>query len=536
MNARIAAAIGVVGGCCLVLTLAHGQGNAAKKYAVLVGVKEYQHQKLPTLRYSENDVVELGKVLDQAGYRVTVLCDSNGKKDARLAPDKANIDRLLHDVLYQQCKKGDTVIVAFAGHGVQFAKQKDAYFCPADARPFANATESLVSLNKVYEEFEQSHASMKVLLVDACRNEPDADRGTRAVDADNAPRPPKGVAALFSCSAGEVAFEHKQYQHGVFFYHLLQGLKGKAVDDEGEVTFESLAPYVRKRVSRDVPTLIGEGAQQSPNSKADLIGASPTLIARAAPAAPPAAPVVLEDALIREMKFVKVPKGTFWMSEDAKNAVKQVTINADFELAAYTVTQGQWQAVMNDNPSYYSRNGKVADVSEANLKRFPVESVSWDDVQKFVEKLNEREKGKGWRYRLPKEAEWEYACRNAATDKAECSFDFYFAKGGTNDLSSKEANFNGEYPAGNGVKGNYLGRPTMVGQYEPNKLGLYDMHGNVRQWCEDLYDTKGPGQVVRGGSWRSHGRFCRAAFRDGYAPSDRYDVLGFRLARVPSGL
>jgi uncharacterized caspase-like protein len=168
------------------------QGTSAKKYAVLVGVKEYQHQKLPALRYSENDVVELGKVLRDAGYIVTVLCDRNGKKDAKLAPLKANIDRALSDMVNKHCKKGDTLIVAFAGHGVQFAKQKDAFFCPADARPVASATDTLISLNKVYEDLDGSFASMKVLLVDACRNEPDIDRGTRAVDADNAPRPPKG--------------------------------------------------------------------------------------------------------------------------------------------------------------------------------------------------------------------------------------------------------------------------------------------------------------------------------------------------------
>jgi formylglycine-generating enzyme required for sulfatase activity len=167
---------------------------------------------------------------------------------------------------------------------------------------------------------------------------------------------------------------------------------------------------------------------------------------------------------------------------------------------------------------------KVANVTDADLKRFPLESVSWDDVQRFLKKLNAREKGKGWTYRLPTEAEWEFACRNAATDKAECSFNFYFAKG-TNSLSSKEANIN-------------RARPIKVGSCAPNKLGLYDMHGNVAQWCDDLWSAAEPdlGRVTRGGSWHSTfvGRYCEAGRRMVLGQSDRYFLQGFRVARVRS--
>jgi formylglycine-generating enzyme required for sulfatase activity len=95
-------------------------------------------------------------------------------------------------------------------------------------------------------------------------------------------------------------------------------------------------------------------------------------------------------------------------------------IRRDFELTAYPVTQEQWQAVMGNNPSHFSRQGKgndqVKEIAEADLKCFPVEMVSWDDIQEFLKKLNEREKGNGWLYRLPNRAEWEYACRNAVTN------------------------------------------------------------------------------------------------------------------------
>jgi serine/threonine protein kinase len=244
-----------------------------------------------------------------------------------------------------------------------------------------------------------------------------------------------------------------------------------------------------------------------------------------------------DDPLIRGMKFVRVPKGTFWMSApNGGNARKLVTIEADFELAAYTVTQEQWQTVMGNNPSWFSRQGQgadqVKDISDAELKRFPAEMVSWDDVQEFLKKLNAQQQGRGWLYRLPSEAEWEYACRGAATTKEECSFDFYFDKP-TNDLSWNQANFRSEHPAGNGAKGPWLQRTTEVGSYAPNKLGLYDMNGNVWQWCADLY-SGGPGRVLRGGSWDGRGFHCRVASRRFGAPSVRNHSFGFRLSRVPS--
>jgi formylglycine-generating enzyme len=132
-----------------------------------------------------------------------------------------------------------------------------------------------------------------------------------------------------------------------------------------------------------------------------------------------------------------------------------------------------------------------------------VESVSWDEAQQFMKKLNAKEKGNGWLYRLP-----------------------------INLLSSRQANFNGLSPAGRAAKGPYLARPTNVGSYAPNRLGLYDMHGNVWRWCDDpweLYDDSWhvalSGRVFRGGGWNDDGQVCRAAD----APLLRDDHLGFRV-------
>ena len=236
------------------------------------------------------------------------------------------------------------------------------------------------------------------------------------------------------------------------------------------------------------------------------------------------------------MKFVPLPKGTFYMGWNGeKGSAKKTQIEADFEIGVYTVTQGQWQAVMGKNPSYFSRDGegkyKLKDIKDEDLKHFPVESVSWDDCQEFIKKLNEQEKAKGWVYRLPSEAEWEYACRGGATSEEECSYHFYFAKP-TNDLSSKEANFNGDFPFGKAGKGPDLERTTKVGSYASNKLGLYDMHGNVWQWTSSP-EGASP-RVIRGGCWFFNGSDCRAANRFASPPSLRINYLGLRLARVPS--
>ncbi|MFL5327905.1 MAG: caspase family protein [Gemmataceae bacterium] len=250
---------------------------AGKKYAVLVGINQYQHAKLPALRYAVNDATELAELLRKSGYTVTLLTDDAGAKDSQFAPTKKNIETSLKGTL-AQAQRADTVVIALAGHGLQFASQQDAYFCPSDARPLPEATASLVSLHELYQHCEQSFAGVKVLLVDACRDDPTAARGARGVDADSAPRPPRGVAALFSCSAGERAFENDKLKHGLFFHYVLQGMRGEAKDADDEVNFNGLSSYVCKQVARQAGVVIGGGARQSPNLKADLSGESPVLL------------------------------------------------------------------------------------------------------------------------------------------------------------------------------------------------------------------------------------------------------------------
>jgi len=234
------------------------------------------------------------------------------------------------------------------------------------------------------------------------------------------------------------------------------------------------------------------------------------------------------------MTFVRLPKGTFYMGWDGRpGSAKKTEIKEDFEIALHDVTQGQWEAIVGNNPSWFSRkNGGrnwVLDISDEELKLFPVENVSWDDAQEFIKKLNEKERGRGYLYRLPSEAEWEYACRGGATSLEECLYHFYFEKP-TNDLSSEKANFNGNEPFGKAPKGPWLTRPTRLGAYPSNKLGLCDMHGNVWQWTDT---ARGSDRVDRGGRWRDASPACRAACRFWLTPTVQSINLGFRLARVP---
>ena len=235
------------------------------------------------------------------------------------------------------------------------------------------------------------------------------------------------------------------------------------------------------------------------------------------------------------MKFVRLPAGTFYMGWDGEKKGTKTAIKEDFEIAIHTVTQGQWQELMGNNPSHFARAGggkaQVKDIADADLKQFPVEQVTWDNCQQFIKVLNERERANTWTYRLPNEAEWEYACRGGATSEKECSYHFYFDQP-TNQITSHLANFNGfDQVPDPSLKGPSLGRPTKVGAYKPNRLGLHDMHANVCQWCADLVD--GSFRVYRGGCWAEDVLHCRATSREKFSGSG--SGVGFRLVRVASG-
>jgi serine/threonine protein kinase/formylglycine-generating enzyme required for sulfatase activity len=231
------------------------------------------------------------------------------------------------------------------------------------------------------------------------------------------------------------------------------------------------------------------------------------------------------------MELAIVPKGKSWLGgAKDKPGDKEVEIPADFYLGKYEVTQEEWEKVMGENPSNFSRTGDgrdaVKDIGDAHLKRFPVENASWDQCQVFLAKLNEREQETGWVYRLPTAVEWEYACRGGPmADQADSAFDFYFARP-TNTLLPEQANFS---EAG-------LKRTCRVGSYPPNALGLHDLHGNVWEWCDDTHETDAgvSARKILGACYLVGSVGCRTVNCARDATSLRYSGLGLRLARVPS--
>jgi formylglycine-generating enzyme required for sulfatase activity len=222
------------------------------------------------------------------------------------------------------------------------------------------------------------------------------------------------------------------------------------------------------------------------------------------------------------MKFVLVPKGKSWLGgAGGKPGTKEVTIPRDYYLGVYEVMQEEWQIVMGENPSSFKA---VTGVANGDLKRFPVEQVSWHDAQVFMKKLNDREKQLGWIYRLPTEIQWEYACRNGPMkDPSESAFHYYFDKP-TNQMLPTQANYHNEQ----GLK-----RTCKVGSYPPNRLGLYDMHGNVWEWCDDAQVNREIYRMIRGGSISAQFEGCMAANRPDRPPESRQYDCGLRVARVP---
>jgi len=204
-----------------------------------------------------------------------------------------------------------------------------------------------------------------------------------------------------------------------------------------------------------------------------------------------------------------------------------------FWLGKYAVTQEQWEAVMGNNPSWFSKQGGgQGKVQGMDTSRFPVELVSWDDCQDFLKKLNEKVTipaalGKS-KFGLPHEDQWEYACRGGKGNKQP----FYFGE----ELNGTQANCDGTFRYGTATKGAYLKRTAEVGSYEkvaPHPWGLCDMHGNVYQWCENKYDDKNNRRVLRGGSWNFDSWFCRSAFRYNLAPDNRNYDYGLRVVVLP---
>ena len=226
-----------------------------------------------------------------------------------------------------------------------------------------------------------------------------------------------------------------------------------------------------------------------------------------------------------KLEMVEIPAGTFYMGSpenevgrnDSEGPQHQVNV-PNFFIGKYPLTQAQYQAIIGNNPAHFKGNNR------------PVERVSWNNAVAFCQKLSQKT---GKNYKLPSEAQWEYACRAGTTTP------FYFGESITPDL----VNYDGKYAYAAAPKGQYRKQTTDVGTFPPNAFGLYDMHGNVFEWCEDDWQenyinapingtaliNQSIHKLLRGGSWDHLPVFCRSAYRSSYNLDSYYFNIGFRV-------
>ena len=567
---------------------------AGKRYALVIGVKTYRSgQPLPELPYTENDADGLAAVLKAGGYDVTLMTQTLGRVEGKevFAPLSDYIRDQLSAILDSPfLKDEDVVLIALAGHGVQYEledkkgnKTPKFYCCPADAdiAKLKTANEitdrhRLIDLGELYTALNACRAGGKLLLVDACRNDPTKPGVARSLASATLPAlppPPGGTAAFFSCSAHQQAFEDKDLQHGVFFHHVIDALGGDADTStakraaDGEITLAELSEhvsagtydYVRKKY---------QGAKQAPELKGEFRLSIPLISVAIAPVKPtPTVPkpspagaltgtkagevqeITLPDGV--KLKQVWCPPGSFRMGspeseKDRENVEDQVevTLTKGFWLGQTEVTQAQWTAVMGTQSKPWSRRktsvkeGATFPASYISHGVNPDGSIEADSATAFCEKLTEidLQAGRlptGGKYALPTEAQWEYACR-AGTQTA-------YSFGDDETQLSEYAWWGGLFGDGNAKTEQYA---HTVGTKKPNPWGLSDMHGNVYEWCRDGYADKLVGgsdplssravdlRVFRGGAWDDFASTSRSANRKWNAPGDRYNGTGFRVSRT----
>jgi formylglycine-generating enzyme required for sulfatase activity len=391
-----------------------------------------------------------------------------------------------------------------------------------------------IRLGELMEDLEGRRIRHTLILLDACRDNPFRTRTKSGTKGLAPPREMNGAYLVAYATADGKTADDGIGRNGTYTAELLRHL-GKpgaslrdVVDDTQLAVEESSKGKQRPKIYGDAAKFRNGYLAGSPGVQMASIRPEPVAqqVQLPAPVQPPAPrPVTFsagqvfkdcQEAHCPEM--VVIPAGSFQMgsNEDGdEKPIHSITLKS-FALGKYEVTQGQWKSVMYSNPSNFSSCGDNC----------PVEKVSWDDIQQYIQKLNQKT---GQRYRLPSEAEWEYAAR--AGTKTQYAWGDGVGKNNANcDGCGSQWDNKSSAP---------------VGQFKPNAFGLHDMHGNVREWVQDYYHDNYSGapsdgsawetggeqnyRVLRGGSWVNIPAFLRSANRGRSTPDYRSGSGGFRL-------
>jgi len=504
-------------------------------WAVIIGINRYE--RWPSLQYAVNDAEAVRDRLVALGFperNTTVLLDGQATK--------MSIERVLGDQLRRQIGPNDRVFIYFAGHGQTEdlpGGGQEGYIVPVDGDR-SDLFSTCISMMDIRRFSERMAAKHVFYAIDACYSGLALMRagGLNPQDQEYLQKMARFPSRqlVTAGSAGEQVVERGG--HGAFTRALLMALDGNAdkLPPFGVLTGSELGNYLKPVVSVETHNAqtpqfgrisAGEGEFIFLLSPSAAV-ATPSLgpLASAAESAPrdgiDVPPFVLDSTA-----FVYIPPGTFTMgslrtdSWAEKHEMPQhpVTISKGFHLGKYEVTQAQWEAVMGTAPW----KGEGASDTGAD---HPAAYVSWNDVQAFIRKLN-RAEGSAI-YRLPTEAEWEYACRAGTTTRWSFGEDAGPVESYAWSLEGLRAG------------------AEEVGTKLPNPWDLHDMHGSVWEWCQDWYsghyyhsspdvDPRGPSsgtyRVRRGGSFSSQARHVRSAARDWYWPDECHSDIGFRLVR-----
>ena len=572
----------------------------SNNWAIAIGVNYYEHLPAPKhLKYAVRDADSVKNFLcNQAGFSPdqVLLCSDDsepiGNRKIPTHPTRSNLRRLLRDEIVR-AKRADNLWLFFSGHGI-LGRDNHDYLIPRDG--YSRDLEgTAISIDFVIRCLIDCQAKNVVLALDMCREIEDGSKGMGDLGTDTVKlAKQRGIITIFSCDKGEISYEIPELGQGAFTYALLEGLTNHK-------TPRSLEQYLQQRVPQlnrdhgkpdqfpqisvnstnlsDSPLLLELGQQASlrdtrnlgekifirPASREHAKDFSYSPIDKLVkPLIPGTAQFAFEvvtvdfqgikksshsdqtQQLTEELgngvtlEMVVIPGGTFLMGSP-KSKAKSASANDEpqhsvtvqpFLIGRYPITKAQCKEVAS--LPEVRQNLKLRP-SRCGGKSHPVTEVSWYDAVEFCDRLSQKT---GCEYRLPTEAEWEYACRAGTTTP------FHFGETITTEL----ANYDGSFRYHSESKGINRGKTIPVGSFRfANAFGLFDMHGNVWEWCLDswhenydnapingevwLADSQNQTRVIRGGSCSNDPPLCRSFSRRNGDANRGFKDTGFRIVR-----